>query len=117
MIVYVANPGRPIDVDTFADITPIPVVSPPQWVNGKVRIEFESDLDDATRKLVWIRASTGTDDTDESTLRAAASAQNVNLAYLAIASPTLEQIAAQVATLTRQAQGFIQLNTPADDTQ
>ncbi len=113
MMLVLSPIGRNIDVDTFTDITATPVVSPPQWVDGGVSVEFAANLTDTELLQVRVRAATR-DAAAELLMRQAWAAYQSNATFLALPAPTTAQALAQVAALTRQTQGIIRLLIPGD---
>ncbi len=112
MIVTVPRAVRPVDVDTFADITTKEVTSV-RWAEGGLEVQFATNLSDDEKRQVRVRCATP-DAATETLMRQAWTAYQSNADALALTSPTAAQTATQVAALTRQVQALIRLATPID---
>jgi hypothetical protein len=105
----------PVDTGDFADLTPTPCLAV-EWGPAGLVLTFDSQLSAAEVKAV--RARVASRDIAEEDLKRQASDVGLatNVAFLSMTAPrTAAQIEAQVEALTRQASGFIQLNTAGDD--
>ena len=108
-MIVTARPVRPVDFDTFTDLTPIPV-SAIDWVgDGDLAVTFESDLSPALASMVQQRIESRNG--NEETLRnQAIVAMQGNRDFLNIAgTPTNAQVLAQVKALTRQNNGVMRM--------
>lgn len=113
MIVSVPALSRPVDVDTFADITAKSVTSVSWNESGGLDIGFAVNLSTDEIRMVKIRCATA-DDAGEQLLRQAWTAFQNNADFLALPAPSTAQALAQVAALTRQVQAIIRLLAPVD---
>ena len=103
------KPVRAVDLDSFTDITTVPVVSV-DWVeDGQLQITFASDLTPAEALAVKVRAESR--NANEEILRTQAyTALQTNRDFLNIpGTPTQAQVLAQVRALTRQNNGVIRM--------
>lgn len=112
MIITVRSIARPVDVDTFADITAKEVTSL-QWIEDGLAIGFAVNLSADEVRLVRMRAASP-DDATEQLLRQAWTAFQNNADFLALPAPSTAQALAQVAALTRQMQAIVRLLAPVD---
>lgn len=101
--------NRAIDVDSFADITAVPVEGVGWGDRGQLLVEFASDLTPAQALAVQVRMESS--NANEETLRnQAINAAQDNRAFLNIVgTPTNAQILTQVRALTRQNNGIIRI--------
>jgi hypothetical protein len=107
-MIVTAQPVRAVDLDTFTDLTPVPVVAV-RWGDGDLEVEFESDLTPAVVSAVQQRMESR--NANEETLRnQAIVAMQGNRDFLNIAgTPTQAQVLAQVKALTRQNNGVMRM--------
>jgi hypothetical protein len=113
VIVVVSRIARPVDTNTFTDLTAVPLTSV-YWTpdgSGSLSLDFAGNPTATEIVTIKIRAMT-IDAAAEAILRQAYTAYQNNVAYLAIASPTTAQALAQVTTLTRQVNGIISYLAP-----
>lgn len=113
MILTVPAPARPVDVDTFADITPKQVTSV-QWTEAGLAITFAVNLSADEARLIRIRCA-APDASTEALYRAAWGAYQNNVDFLALPAPTQAQALTQVGRLTKQMQNVIRALVPIDD--
>lgn len=110
MIVVARRLGRAVDLDTFTDITAVPVTSIEWGPDGELLIAFDGDLAASEQRSVRIRCAS-TDANEEQLLRAMVAAWTSNQRFLALPAPlTLTQIAEQVTALTRQINGQMRMD-------
>lgn len=110
MIVTAGRLARPVDVDTFTDITAVPVTSVEWGPDGELLIDFDGDLTAAEQRAVRIRCASA-DAAAEQLLRAMVAAWSNNQRFLALPAPlTIAQITEQLTALTRQINGQMRMN-------
>lgn len=100
--------GASVDVDDFTDLTAAAVVAVSWGSDGRLVVEFDGELTGAETLAVADRIASR--NRNEETLRGRArKALAVNRNYLGLTAPGQADVVAQVAALTRQAQGLIRL--------
>lgn len=114
MIVTVRSPARPVDVDTFTDITTVAVTAVDWNAAGGLDITFAAPLSADQERLVRLRCA-APDQTTEDLYRAAWTAYQANRDFLALSPVTQAQALAQVTALTRQVQNLIRALVSVDD--
>lgn len=112
MLISVPRLARPIDRDSFADLTSVPVLRVITLTTGGT-VEFDGDVDAATRAEVAARCSTPIDGDD---LRAtAAEALSRCETFLALPAPTSADAVAQIRLLTQVTMRLVRLALRRND--
>lgn len=108
-MIVTGRPVRGIDLDSFTDLTAVPVISVAWGQGGLLEVEFASDLTPAVVSAVQQRIESRNG--NEETLRnQAIVAMQGNRDFLNIAgTPTNAQVLAQVKALTRQNNGVMRM--------
>lgn len=105
-MMVVARPVRDVSVDSFADLTDVPVTDVQWTVDGTLEVTFESDLTPAVSEAV-ARRMQSLNSHEEELRRRAEQALVANRTYLTLAPPAQSQVVQQVERLTRQNIGII----------
>ena len=104
-MIVTARPVGDINIDAFADLTPV-VVTGMGWTPDGLAVTFASDLSPA--EVAAVKRRMRSRNVNEETLRARAEQALVdNRTYLLLAPPSQSQAAQQITALTRQNNGII----------